>query len=116
MPKLKVVLDYELEGNPDGLSMQEVTKNYIVGSVHSKHPQGLNNAQGLYRRILGRVIGKLNKADKEQSEFIEVDTSELDLIKKALDEGNLPAAAAMNVTLLEDAVEEARKTEKPEAK
>lgn len=116
MPKLKINLSYELDGNPEGYSMQEVTKNYIVGSVHSKHPQGLNNNQGLYRRILGRVIAKLNKAIDADSETIDLEVAELELVKKAVAEGMLPAAASMNVSLLEDAIEEAGKEPKPKEK
>lgn len=108
MKKLNVNLNYKVRYKEGELkvSNQQITYNYILGSVNSKYEKGV---EGSYRRMLARIFNKLDDAIDKNLDIIELEESELDLIKNALRDGKLPATMAYNAILLEDEIDKALK-------
>lgn len=103
--KLKINLAYKIKLAPDEkpVSNQEVTQNYLFIAVTSKYPNGLD---GTYRRMFGKIMSKMDDAITSGAEEIDIESSELDLIKNAMRDSKFPAPMAYNANLLEDTIEQ----------
>lgn len=69
--------------------------------------------------MFGRIQNKFDEAINDGLKYIEVEHSELDLMRNAFQDGMLPAAWASNATKMEDSILEAMKDEteiKPKTK
>lgn len=102
---LKVKLPYTHLSQPE-TPMQEITYNYIIAAVNSKYKDGVD---GTYRRMLARIVKKIDDAIESGAETIEIENADLDLLKNAFLQAKLHPAMAYNASLIEDAIEQAAK-------
>lgn len=106
---LKVNLDYKLpkENKEDN---RQITANYIQMVFNQKYKDGI---KGQLYRTLGRIQRKLDEAIDDKKDFIELESSEMDLLKKAFNENEIlvPPQLAKYFMILEDAVEALKKVE-----
>lgn len=86
----------------------ETTCNLISAAVNKAHPEGFDGNGGL-RRVWGRLQRKMEAAMDNNTNEIEMDEAEADLIKKALTNAKMPLQWSKYINLLEDALYEMAK-------
>ena len=103
---LKINLDYKIvkkdlsEEEVEKLpSPQELTLTYLSQAVNQKYEKGL---EGSLRRMWGRIQRKFDTAIEANADSIEVETGEIDFLKKAFEIAKFPAFIAKYVQVLED--------------
>jgi len=100
---MKINIDYKMteKENPEKISNQEITLNYLNYAVNSKYKNGLS---GQMRRIWGRIQRKFD--DNIEKDEIELEKAEIDLIKKLFaDDVNFPGGSAKYLLDLEEEIE-----------
>ncbi len=106
LKKFNLDIDYkitqkDLERAPEQPSAAEMTQDYIEYAVNTSNPQGLD---GKARRIWGRIQRKLSSAVENEEPFIDLESEEVSLLKKAFAEAKFPAKFSEYVVILEDAI------------
>lgn len=101
MTKLILDIAYETKHLPQEESNISMTSRLIQHAVNAHYKDGL---KGQMLRTYGRIQKKIDDAVEQKVGSIEIEESEKDMIKKALDETSFPAALAGLVMTLQDAV------------
>lgn len=97
-------VNYPRQKNDSEKDMQ-TTANIIAYAMESAYKEGFDG-KGIQRRTYARIQRKIDKAlEDEEITNIELEESEVDLIKKAIDQAKFPPAWSKFVVLLEDALE-----------
>lgn len=112
--KFNINIDYKLrendrkdaEGNAVEVNNREITFNYISYAVNKKYDKGL---EGQLRRLWGRIQRKFDAAIDDKKNEVELETSELDFITKAINECNFLPAMSRYIEHLEDEIEKVSK-------
>jgi hypothetical protein len=106
---VKLPLKYKTETGKKPIKVQEIFLNYLIISINSKYPQGLD---GTYRRTFARLQNKFDEAIDKNLKTIDIESSELDLMKNAFQDGKLPISFSSNALLMEESIEKAEKEKK----
>ena len=105
--KLNIKLAYGLDASKE--SPQRTSLNVLEMFVNSAHKDGVD---GHYRRMWGRIQRKFEEAVEKNQESVELDGSEVDLLKNAIREGKIPTIYAKFSVILEDEIEKLTNEEK----
>lgn len=112
MITLNIKLDYKVHipkdmGEEERAKMpkpQELTIEYISQAVSQKYDskEGGKGMEGQLRRMWGRVQRKFDAAIEADASTVDLETAEIDLIKKSFAEAKFRSLIAKYVQVLED--------------
>lgn len=81
----------------------QTTINLITYAIGKQYPDGIDG-NGPVRRMYGRLQRKMDAATEDESNVLDLEQSEVDMITKAVSEAKYPAGLARLVMQLEDAL------------
>lgn len=110
---LKLDFDFRLseKQNPEKIEPQQIVYNWITYAIGQKHKEGL---QGGMLRTWGRLQRKFDKAVEDKDTSVELESAELDLIRKAFNDGEkvkFPIDAARVVMVIQEEIDNLKEQE-----
>lgn len=104
---MQLSVDYKKIGpEKEKESNMQTTANIISYAIQTMYKDGLDGNGGL-RRTYGRIQRKLDQALQDESNVIDLETAEIEMIKKSIQTVTLPTQWSKFVIFLEDGIDNA---------
>lgn len=110
---MKLTVDYKKNEPKKGEEIEsdiDTTVNLISYCVSKAYPDGFDG-NGPLRRMYGRLQRKMEDAVESQTNELDLESAELDLVIKALKDAQTPIGWSKYMGALEDALHELPKSE-----